>query len=38
LSATRLEKEYGQEQGRYRLLLLDPLAQAPAGKICLSLT
>jgi hypothetical protein len=26
------------KQGRYRPLLLDSLAQAPAGKICLSLT
>jgi hypothetical protein len=25
-------------QGRYRPLLLDSLAQAPAGKTCLSLT
>jgi hypothetical protein len=25
-------------QGRYRPLLLDPLAQAAGGKICLSLT
>jgi hypothetical protein len=38
LSVTRLEKEYRQPQGRHRLLLLDSLAQAPAGKICLSLT
>ena len=37
-SLTRLEKEYRHIQGRYRPLLLDPLAQAAAGKTCLSLT